>query len=359
MISEVDQAVKIREGQSINTDSLETYLRNSMQLPVSHLEVLQFPSGYSNLTYLLKFGEKELVLRMPPKGVNIKSGHDMHREFRILSGLHPIYNKVPKPYLFCDDERILGAPFYVMERLRGIIYRGHTPKKLLPDPNQMKNLSEAFVNTLVEIHSFNYNDAGFEELGRPDGYVKRQIEGWTKRYINAKTDESESLEKVYTWLNNNIPTEQRVAFIHNDFKYDNLILSQDQSLEIKGVLDWEMATLGDPLMDLGTTLGYWIQESDPDFLKENNMNITLVNGNLTRSQVVEKYSKKSNIEMKNISFYYVYGLFKIAVIIQQIYYRYKNGYTTDIRFKNLNEAVEMYGKMGLQALQKNKIDNLY
>ena len=141
--------------------------------------------------------------------------------------------------------------------------------------------------------------------------------------------------------------------------HDNLILSQDQSLEIKGVLDWEMATLGDPLMDLGTTLGYWIQESDPDFLKENNMNITLVKGNLTRSQVVEKYSKKSNIEMKNISFYYVYGLFKIAVIIQQIYYRYKNGYTTDIRFKNLNEAVEMYGKMGLQALQKNKIDNLY
>ncbi len=359
MISELDKAVKIREGQSLKTDSLETYLRNAMELPKAHLEVLQFPSGYSNLTYLLKFGEKELVLRRPPKGAKIKSGHDMGREFRILSGLHPIYNKVPKPFLFCDDQSVIDAPFYIMERMHGIIFRGHTPKEQLPDSNQMRNLSEAFVSTLTEIHSLDYHAAGLENLGRPKGYVKRQIEGWTKRYINAKTHDFKPLEKVYVWLNNNIPKEQRIAFIHNDFKYDNLILSLDRSFNIKGILDWEMATLGDPLMDLGTTLGYWIQESDPDFLKEKNMNITLVKGNLTRSEIVENYAKKSGIEMANISFFYVYGLFKIAVIIQQIYFRYKNGFTTDMRFKNLNKAVEMYGKMGLQAVQKNKIDNLY
>ena len=359
MLSKLDKAVKIREGQSLKTDSLETYMRNAMELPKARMEVLQFPSGYSNLTYLLKFGEKELVLRKPPQGVKIKSGHDMGREFRILTGLHPIYNKVPKPFLFSDDPSFIGTPFYIMERMNGVIFRGHTPKEQLPDLNQMRKLSEAFVSTLAEIHSFNYHAAGLENLGRPDGYVKRQIEGWTKRYIKAKTDEFKPLEKVYTWLNKNIPTEQRSALIHNDFKYDNLILSQDKSLNIKGILDWEMATIGDPLMDLGTTLGYWIQDSDPDFLKENSMNITLVKGNLTRSQLVENYAKKSNITMDNILFYYVFGLFKIAAIIQQIYFRYKNGFTTDIRFKNLNKAVEMYGKMGLQAIQKNKIDNLY
>ena len=359
MESELDKAVQIREGQSLKIDSLETYLRNAMKLPEADLEVLQFPSGYSNLTYLLKFGKQELVLRRPPKGAKIKSGHDMGREFRILSGLHPIYNKVPKPFLYCDDQTVIGAPFYIMERMQGIIFRGHTPKVQLPEPNKMRNLSEAFVSTLAEIHSLDYHAAGLETLGRPQGYIRRQIEGWTKRYINAKTDNYESIEKMYTWLNNNIPTEKRNAFIHNDFKYDNLILSQDGSFDIKGVLDWEMATLGDPLMDLGTTLGYWIQESDPDFVKENNMNITLVKGNLTRSELVEFYAKKSNIEMVNIPFYYVFGLFKIAVIIQQIYFRYKKGFTTDVRFKNLNQAVHMYGKMGVQAFQKNKIDNLY
>ena len=359
MLSNSDKAVKIREGQSLKTDSLETFIRNAMELPEANMEVLQFPSGYSNLTYLLKFGKKELVLRKPPQGVKIKSGHDMGREFRILSGLHPLYNRVPQPFLFSDKLSIIGTPFYIMERMHGVIFRGHTPKDQLPDLNQMRKLSEAFVSTLVEIHSFNYHAAGLENLGRPDGYIKRQIEGWTKRYIKAKTDEFKPLEKVYTWLNKNIPTEKRSALIHNDFKYDNLILSQDKSLNIKGILDWEMATIGDPLMDLGTTLGYWIQESDPDFLKENSMNITLVKGNLTRSQLVENYAQKSNIIMGNILFYYVFGLFKIAAIIQQIYFRYKNGFTTDIRFKNLDRAVAMYGKMGLQAIQKNKIDNLY
>ena len=359
MLIELDKAIEIREGQSLKIDSLETYLRNAMELPEADLKVLQFPSGYSNLTYLLKFGKLELVLRRPPKGAKIKSGHDMGREFRILSGLYPIYNKAPKPFLYCDDQNVIGAPFYIMERMKGVIFRGHTPKFQLPEPNKMRNLSEAFVSTLAEIHSLDYNAAGLETLGRPQGYIRRQIEGWTKRYINAKTDNFESIERMYTWLNNNIPTEQRSAFIHNDFKYDNLILSQDGSFDIKGVLDWEMATLGDPLMDLGTTLGYWIQESDPDFVKENSMNITLVKGNLTRSELVEFYAKKSNIEMVNIPFYYVFGLFKIAVIIQQIYFRYKKGFTTDVRFKNLNQAVHMYGKMGVQAFQKNKIDNLY
>ena len=358
-MSELDKAVKIREGQSLETDSLEDYLRNSMQLPDNSLKVLQFPSGYSNLTYLLKFGEKELVLRRPPKGVKIRSGHDMKREFRILSGLNQVYSKVPKPYLYCEDKSYIGAPFYIMERMYGVIFRGHTPKVQLPEPNQMRNLSKAFVRTLVEIHKLDYQAAGLEDLGRPYGYVRRQVEGWTKRYIDAKTDEFKSIEKMYMWLNNNIPSEGSSTFIHNDFKYDNLILTQNRNFEIKGILDWEMATLGDPLMDLGTTLGYWIQDTDPNFMKENNMNITLEKGNLTRSELVDYYAKKSDIKMVNIPFYYVFGLFKIAVIIQQIFFRYKKGFSTDQRFKNLNLAVEKYGKMGVQAFQKNKIDNLY
>ena len=359
MLIELDKAIEIREGQSLKTDSLEAYLRNAMELPEADLEVLQFPWGYSNLTYLLKLGKQELVLRRPPKGAKIKSGHDMGREFRILSGLNPIYNKVPKPFLYCDDQTVIGTSFYIMERIQGVILRGHTPKVQLPEPDKMRKLSEAFVSTLAEVHSLDYHAAGLETLGRPHGYIRRQIEGWTKRYVNAKTDDFKPIEKMYSWLNNNIPTEQRSAFIHNDFKYDNLILSQDGSYVIKGILDWEMATLGDPLMDLGTTLGYWIQESDPDFMKKKNMNISLNQGNLTRGELVEKYAQATNLPIDNITFYYVFGLFKIAVIIQQIFFRYKNGFTKDIRFKNLDQAVFMYGKIGLQAIQKNKIENLF
>ena len=356
---ELDQAGQIRSGQALDVSSLENYLRSEMDLPEVSLEVLQFPSGYSNLTYLLRFGKQEFVLRRPPHGAKIKSGHDMGREFQILSGLYPIYPKVPKPYLFCDDTSVIDAPFYVMERMQGIIFRGHTLEEQLPTSAQMRTLSSKFVATLAEIHAIDYRIAGLENIGRPEGYVRRQIEGWTKRYIGAKTDDVKTLEKVYTWLNKNIPDQNQAAFIHNDFKYDNLILSEDGKLNIKGVLDWEMSTLGDPLMDLGTTLGYWIQESDPEFMKKKNMNISLNKGNLTRGELVEKYAQMTTLSIDNITFYYVFGLFKIAVIIQQIFFRYKKGFTKDTRFKNLDEAVFIYGKMGLQAIQKNKIENLF
>ncbi|MDB4267119.1 phosphotransferase family protein [Flavobacteriaceae bacterium] len=354
-----DKAGQIRTGQTLDVSSLETYLRSKMELPNSNFEVLQFPAGYSNLTYLLRWDNQEFVLRRPPHGAKIKSGHDMGREFKILSGLQPIYPKIPRTYLFCDDLSVIDAPFYIMERLQGVIFRGHTPKEQLPAPAQMQMLSNEFVTTFAEIHALDYHSVGLENLGRPDGYVKRQVEGWTKRYINAKTADIETIEKVYTWLNKNIPKKNHTAFIHNDFKYDNIIFSQDDKLNIKGVLDWEMATIGDPLMDLGTTLGYWIQESDPDFMKKSNMNISIEKGNLSRSELVHKYAQITNLPMDNITFYYVFGLFKITVIIQQIFYRYKNGFTTDARFKNLDQAVINYGKMGLQALQKNKIENLF
>ena len=356
---ELDQAGQIRSGQALDVPSLENYLQIKMNLSKVSLEVLQFPFGYSNLTYLLRFGKHELVLRCPPHGAKIKSGHDMGREFQILSGLYPIYPKVPKPYFFCKDTSVIDCSFYVMERMKGIIFRGHTPKNQLPTPAQMHTLSNKFVTTLAEVHAIDYRIAGLENIGRPEGYVLRQIEGWTKRYIAAKTDNIENLEKVYTWLNKNIPKQYQAAFIHNDFKYDNLILSEDGKLNIKGILDWEMSTIGDPLMDLGTTLGYWIQESDPEFMKKKNMNISLNKGNLTRGELVEKYAQITNLSIDNFTFYYVFGLFKIAVIIQQIFFRYKNGFTKDTRFKNLDEAVFKYGKMGLQAIQKNKIENLF
>jgi aminoglycoside phosphotransferase (APT) family kinase protein len=354
-----DQASEIKAGQSLESVALEHYLRNEMELPDGNLQVFQFPSGYSNLTYLLRFGSQEFVLRRPPHGANIKSGHDMGREFKILSGLYPIYKKTPKPYLYCQDKEIIGAPFYIMERKQGVIFRGHTLKEQLPSPLQMHKVSNEFVGTLAEIHALDYHAAGLEDLGRPEGYVQRQVMGWTKRYVHAKTAELEAIEKVYTWLNNNIPEQNHTAFIHNDFKYDNLMFSQDNKLSVIAILDWEMATLGDPLMDLGTTLAYWIQESDPDFMKKNNLNISLEKGNLTRSEIVEKYAQLSHLEMDNITFYYVFGLFKVAVIIQQIFHRYKNGFTKDIRFKNLDQAVHFYSKMALQALQKNQIENLF
>ena len=358
-MTQLDQAVAIRKGQQIDEQTLDLFLKKNLKLPDHKIKVLQFPSGYSNLTYLLQFGSEEMVLRRPPQGANIKSGHDMGREYKILDALSRVYGKVPKPYLYSEDVSVIGAPFYVMERKKGIILRGTDLQKNLPSAKIMKFLSGEFITTLAEIHSLDFKEAGLEGLGHPQGYVKRQVEGWTRRYQNAQTQQVQSIEKMYLWLNEQIPLESRTTLIHNDFKYDNMILKEDGSYQVDAVLDWEMATIGDPLMDLGTTLAYWMHESDPDFITENQMNISTASGNFSRSELVEFYTKKTQFDINNILFYYVFGLFKIAVIIQQIFHRYKQGFSTDERFKTLDKLVEMYGVMGLQALKKKRIDYLF
>ena len=358
-LNNFDQPTNIRPNEGFDQNSLKSFLINELNLIEGIIKISQFPSGFSNLTYLVNFNETDYVLRRPPIGANIKSGHDMKREYTILNGLKKIYNKVPKPYIYSDNLKIIGAPFYLMERKKGIILRGNTPKKQLPDKLEMRNLSKKFIFTLAEIHRLNYKKAGLESLGKPIGYISRQVKGWINRYLASKTSDISNINYVYKWLDRNIHENKFSSLIHNDFKYDNLVLSDDGKYDVLAILDWEMATLGDPLMDLGTSLGYWIDKTDPENIQQNKFNITNSEGNLNRGELVSLYSKESKLDVSNIVFYYVFGLFKIAVIIQQIFYRYKLGKTLDERFKDLDKIVKIYGLMGKRAIDKNSIDNLF
>ena len=350
-----DQSTNIRPGEELNLAQLTTYLNQTLRNLTGTLTATQFPGGYSNLTYLLKMGEQEMVLRRPPFGAAVKSGHDMGREYKILGALSKQYAKVPKTFAYSESDDIIGAPFYLMERVKGIILRANMPTEAQPKPTQMREIAEALVTTFVELHQVDYKAVGLETLGRGEGYVERQISGWTRRYLKAKTEEVASIEQVAKWLQEHQPKTHQTALIHNDFKYDNLVLDPKEWTNILAVLDWEMSTIGDPLMDLGTTLGYWVNPDDPDWLKQLALSPTTLPGNPTREEIVEWYTKKSGKNIDNVVFYYVYGLFKIAVIAQQIYFRYKKGLTKDPRFSKLGHVVNGLGQWAMNAVQTNKI----
>ncbi len=347
----IDQPRGVRAGEQLAEQKLASYLRAHLPNLDAALTVKQFPSGFSNLTYLLKFGDRQLVLRRPPIGARIKTAHDMGREFRILSHLHPVYRKVPEPLLFCEDEAVIGAPFYVMERVRGIILRAQSPEGSQLTPATMRLLSMAFVENLVEIHAIDYRGAGLGDLGSPQGYVHRQIEGWTKRYYNAQTDDVREIDQLAAWLRANLPRDLPGALIHNDYKYDNLVLSSHDIARVIAVLDWEMATVGDPLMDLGTTLGYWVESTDSEEWQRSGFVLTRLHGNLSRKEVVEYYAERSGRQVGDATFYYAYGLLKIAVIVQQIYFRYKQGLTRDSRFAGLGSLVKACGRQAERAVE--------
>ena len=247
----LDQPQKTRPGEELDVGKLEVYLQQALPGLGGLIEIQQFPRGYSNLTYLLRVGERELVLRRPPFGAKIKTAHDMGREYHILSHLTAVYSKVPRPCAYCADEAVLGAPFYIMERVKGIILRTNPPEGLDLTPTLMGRISEGFMENLAEIHSIDYVSAGLGELGRPEGYVSRQVEGWIKRYLNARTDDISEMDRLAGWLVEHKPAEAGACLIHNDYKYDNLVLAPENPARIKAVLDWEMATVGYWILEVG------------------------------------------------------------------------------------------------------------
>jgi aminoglycoside phosphotransferase (APT) family kinase protein len=354
----LDQPRSVREGERLDGSKLLAYLRGKLPDLDREMEVKQFPAGFSNLTYLLRIGEQEFVLRRPPFGAKIKTAHDMGREFLILSRLYPIFPKVPRPILYCEDESILGSPFYLMERVKGIILRARLPEGLVLLPDDMHSLSESFIENLLEIHEVDYVAAGLGELGRSEGYVSRQIEGWTKRYYNARTDDVPEIEKLAQWLAEHAPADSGRALIHNDYKYDNVVFAPDDLSRVIAVLDWEMATIGDPLMDFGTALGYWVDPDDPEEWKQFGFGLTALPGNLNRRDLVEFYARLSGRDVGDVVFYFAYALLKVAGIVQQIYYRYRQGLTKDARFANLGLLVRACGNLAGRAIEKGRIDGL-
>ena len=345
----IDQPREVRRCEELPVAQLSNYLTTQLSNLHGEISIQQFPSGHSNLTYAIRFGAREFVLRRPPFGANIKSAHDMGREYRILSRLRSVYEKIPRAILFCDDETIIGAPFYLMERVNGIVLRAQPPQGLILTPEILSNLSITFVENLAAIHAVDYASAGLSDLGKPHGYVARQARGWSERYANAKTEDIPEMERVAIWLAENQPGDSSAVLIHNDYKYDNLVLDPN-TLQIRAVLDWEMATIGDPLMDLGTTLGYWVEENDPEELRALAFGLTMLPGNLTRAQIVERYARASGRDVARAQFYYIFGVFKIAVIVQQIYARWKHGHTRDARFANLINVVRVLGMTATKTL---------
>ncbi|NJC26991.1 phosphotransferase family protein [Neolewinella antarctica] len=350
----------VREGEEIDTAQLKVFMLEHALISGinTDLEVKQFTNGYSNLTYLLKTEDKAYVLRRPPFAAP-KRGHDMSREFKVLKQLNSFYGKSPKVYAFNGDPAILGAPFYLMEKVEGTILTASSARARNISPEEFKTISGTWVDAFVEFHQIDYKAAGLSELGRPAGYVERQVRNWGKQYLAAATENVPSAKKVMTWMNDHQPKEYDHTLIHNDFKYDNVVFENDEWKNISAVLDWEMCTLGDPLMDLGTSLGYWITEHDPVLMKRGLSSPTVLQGNPSRSDIVQQYALKSGRNIDNLTFYYAYGLFKIAVIAQQIYYRYKHGHTSDPKFAQLNQASALCCDTAWQAIQKNQIDNLY
>jgi len=342
----------IRKEEEIDKQVLQSYLQDN-NVTSGDISIEQFQSGFSNLTYLIRCREGEFVLRRPPRGANIKSAHDMGREFRVLSLLKPVYDKVPTPTIYCEDKSIIGAQFYLMERVQGIILRSSPPKSMSLTPSLMLTISENAVDNLAALHSLDIESTGLIELGKPEGYAKRQVEGWIERYEKSKTDLLPSMDELSVWLKDHIPPDNPPAMIHNDYKYDNLVLSLENHSEIKAVLDWEMATVGDPMMDLGTALAYWSEIADNSALKP--FSLTWMPGNLKRQEVIDRYQLRTGKEVNNIVFYYAYASFKLGVICQQIYARYKRGSTTDARFASLIGVVNACGHNGMKAVDKDKI----
>ena len=352
----IDAARPPRAGEELDAVALAAWLGERLPEAAGQpIAIEQFPGGHSNLTYLVRIGERELVLRRPPVGSKVKSAHDMGREVRVLSRLAPAWGPAPRPILQCDDDSVLGCPFYLMERKRGIILRRELPPELAVDPPTARRLSEVLIDGLAELHAIDFAAVGLGDLGRPDGYVERQVRGWTERYAGSRTDDIPVVDRVAAWLASHLPPSPPPSLIHNDFKYDNLVLDPVALTRIVGVLDWEMATVGDPLMDLGTSLAYWVEAGDPPGMIAMRFGPTTLAGMMTRSEVAGRYAARTGRPIDHIVFYYAFGLFKTAVVAQQIYWRWKQGLTRDPRFEPFLLAVSALCEQAASAIDRGAI----
>jgi aminoglycoside phosphotransferase (APT) family kinase protein len=296
-----------------------------------------------------------MVLRRPPFGTKVKTAHDMGREFRVLSKLHSAYPLAPEVLLYCEDESVIGGPFYLMERLHGIIIRRDPPPGFAFSPAKVRRLSEEFVDNLARLHGLDYTAIGLQGIGKPEGYLQRQVSGWIGRYVDSKTHDFAEVEEIASWMRERMPPVGPATLIHNDYKYDNTVLNPKNPTEIIGVLDWEMSTIGDPLTDLGTALAYWVDPDDAAELQEIRWGPTTCDGSLTRAGLVERYAQKTGRDVGHVPFYLAFARFKVAVIVQQIYYRYHHGLTRDPRFAMMPDVVKALLRASLETIRSGSL----
>ncbi|KLD64699.1 phosphotransferase family protein [Dyella japonica] len=344
MTATPDQARAVREEDAFDIARVDAFLKQHIDGLAGSPTVKQFPGGASNLTYLLSYPDRELVLRRPPRGAKAKSAHDMLREARVMGALKASYPYVPAILARCDDDSVIGQDFYVMERLSGTILRRDLHAGLGLDSDGVRALCLGFVDRLIELHQVDATQPGLKELGKGEGYIARQLTGWSERWRQAATEGSDPCEDVIAWLDAQQPAHDNAScVIHNDFRFDNVVLAIDDPLAIIGVLDWELATIGDPLMDLGSSLAYWVQADDDAVFQSFRRQPTHEAGMLTRREVVAYYGERTGLDVAGWRFYEVFGLFRLMVIIQQIYRRYALGQTTNPQFAGFGDAARYMG----------------
>lgn len=336
---ETADARAVRAGEELNRAALADYLRGKVEGAESGVSIAQFPSGHSNLTYLVTAGQCEYVLRRGPLGPVPPKAHDMAREHRVLAAVGPHFPEAPRVVHLCQDASVIGAVFFLMERRRGVVLRDRVPAEIAAAANYPARISEAFVRCLVRLHAVNVSDEKLQALGKPDGFLERQVEGWAERWQRAKTEEIPAMDAVIDWLRKQLPASGEPTIVHNDYKLDNVMLPVGEVDRVEAVLDWEMTTIGDPLADLGLTLCYWCWVHQAEGSGSVVPTITAQPGWFGREEFVTRYAELSGRDVARAAYYEVLGVFKLAVILQQIYYRYHRGQTQDARFAHFDQRV--------------------
>ncbi|UUY08666.1 phosphotransferase family protein [Pseudomonas sp. J452] len=352
-MSVLDQSGLVRQGEELDVVAVDRWLKQQLSDLVGTPKVTQYSGGASNWTYRLQYVNRDLILRRPPVGTKAAGAHDMVREHNIQKMLKSVYPAVPEMVALCEDAGVLGCDFYVMEHLSGIIPRANLPRELQLTSRQTRELCLNVLDQLIALHQVDYRAAGLESLGKGEGYCKRQVNGWIERYRKSRTWNVPSFRKVMVWLMAHTPSDSRTCIIHNDWRFDNVVLSAREPTRVIGVLDWEMATLGDPLMDLGSMLAYWVQPNDNFLLRAARRQPSHLPGMLDRQQVVAYYLSKTDIRVENWTFYEVFGLFRLAGIAQQIYFRYHHGQTDNPAFRRIWLFVHALHWRCLQLIRKS------
>jgi aminoglycoside phosphotransferase (APT) family kinase protein len=348
----------VRASEQLDWRALETYVRPLLSaLPGCDLNsdrsltVEQFPGGHSNLTYLLRFGESEFVLRRPPFGPVAPKAHDMVREYHILNAVHPLYPLAPRPLLLCEDTAVIGSTFYIMERRRGLVVRATEPSMLQNQPAERRRASVAMIDALARLHAVDIQAQGLVSLGKPAGFMERQVSGWISRWHGSQTSDVPEMDSLAAWLGERLPPDPlRPTLVHGDFKLDNAMFNADNVGQLVAVFDWEMSAVGDPLVDLGILLCYWVHTATTSSPRDSVAAVTHHPGWFTRSELLERYAEQTKLDLSNISFYEVFAVFKLAVVLQQIFYRYHRGQTDDPRFAELDRRVEWLARIAVPMM---------
>ena len=343
----------IRPGEEINSEALAYCLSGKVAGAEDGISISQFPSGHSNLTYLITAGSREYVLRRGPLGPVPPKAHDMSREYRVLEAVNPHFPEAPRVFLLCEDASVIGAVFFLMERRHGLILRDSVPSEIMTIPNYPARMSEAFIQCLVRLHAIDVAQTGLLALGKPNGFLERQVEGWAERWQHAKTEEIAPMDDVTRWLREHRPESRNPTLVHNDYKLDNVMLPAGGADRIAADLDWEMTTVGDPLADHGLTLCYWSWAHLPELRDPVASSITSQPGWSTREQFVNRYAELSGRDVGKICYYEVLGIFKLAVILQQIYARFRRGQTADKRFENFGKRVQALVKVAAELAEQS------